>query len=286
MEAPDELTRAGLLARGHPGPARGAARRRRSLRRPPGGLRAGGWRDPGRGSSTPATGTSRPLDRAGVAVHASGAGPTPSTSPPPCATSTPPWSLPARSTTSTSTAAASTLRKRQPVLGDFDPGRYRTERRWAVAEDGTEVPLSLVFRPDLVGDPGPTRPAPCLLYGYGSYEVSIDPTFSSLRLSLLDRGFVFAIAHVRGGGEMGRSLVRAGQAHGQAQHLHRLRGLCPDPDRRGVDRPRAAGGPWGQRRWAAHGGGGQSGSRTVPRHRGRGAVRRLSDHHPRRHPCP
>ncbi len=80
-----------------------------------------------------------------------------------------------------------------------------------MAEDGTEIPLSLVYRPDLVGDPAPTRPAPCLLYGYGSYEVSIDPTFSSLRLSLLDRGFVFAIAHVRGGGEMGRSWYEHGK---------------------------------------------------------------------------
>ncbi len=106
---------------------------------------------------------------------------------------------------------ASSLRKRQPVLGDFDPGHYRTERRWARAGDGTEIPLSLVYRPDLVGDPGPVRPAPCLLYGYGSYEVSIDPTFSSLRLSLLDRGFVFAIAHVRGGGEMGRSWYEEGK---------------------------------------------------------------------------
>ena len=69
----------------------------------------------------------------------------------------------------------------------------------------------MVYRPDLVGDPGPTGPAPCLLYGYGSYEVSIDPTFSSLRLSLLDRGFVFAIAHVRGGGEMGRSWYEEGK---------------------------------------------------------------------------
>ena len=105
----------------------------------------------------------------------------------------------------------SALLKRQPVLGDFDPGRYRTERRWARAGDGTEIPLSVVYRPDLVGDPGPTGPAPCLLYGYGSYEVSIDPTFSSLRLSLLDRGFVFAIAHVRGGGEMGRSWYEQGK---------------------------------------------------------------------------
>ncbi len=103
------------------------------------------------------------------------------------------------------------LRKRQPVLGDFDPARYRTERRWAVADDGTRVPMSLVYRPDLVGEQGADGPAPCLLYGYGSYEVSIDPTFSSLRLSLLDRGFVFAIAHIRGGGEMGRSWYEHGK---------------------------------------------------------------------------
>ena len=98
-----------------------------------------------------------------------------------------------------------TLRKRQPVLGGFDPAHYRTERQWATAGDGTKVPISLVYRPDLVGDPSSGGGgAPCLLYGYGSYEASMDPTFSSLRLSLLDRGFVFAIAHVRGGGEMGR----------------------------------------------------------------------------------
>ena len=105
-----------------------------------------------------------------------------------------------------------TLRKRQPVLGDFDPARYRTERRWATADDGTPVPLSLVYRTDLVGAPVPgSAGAPCLLYGYGSYEASMDPTFSSLRLSLLDRGFVFAIAHVRGGGELGRHWYEEGK---------------------------------------------------------------------------
>jgi oligopeptidase B len=105
------------------------------------------------------------------------------------------------------------LLKRQPVLGDFDSARYRTERLWATAEDGTKVPISLVYRPDLVtaGGDGSSSRAPCLLYGYGSYEVSIDPTFSSLRLSLLDRGFVFAIAHIRGGGEMGRSWYEEGK---------------------------------------------------------------------------
>ena len=84
------------------------------------------------------------------------------------------------------------LRKRQPVLGGYDPARYGTERLWATAPDGAEVPMSIVFRRDIPRD----GTAPCLLYGYGAYEYSIDPVFSSLRLSLLDRGFVFAIAHV------------------------------------------------------------------------------------------
>jgi oligopeptidase B len=109
---------------------------------------------------------------------------------------------------------APTLLKRQPVLGDFDPARYRTERQWATAGDGTRVPLSIIYRPDLVAAPTDRRPAdgaPCLLYGYGSYEASMDPTFSSLRLSLVDRGFIYAIAHVRGGGEMGRHWYEEGK---------------------------------------------------------------------------
>ena len=99
------------------------------------------------------------------------------------------------------------LRKRQPVLGGYDPARYATERLWAVAPDGTEVPMSIVRRRDVARD----GTAPCLLYGYGSYETRIDPVFSSLRLSLLDRGFVFAIAHVRGGGELGRRWYEDGK---------------------------------------------------------------------------
>ncbi len=99
------------------------------------------------------------------------------------------------------------LRKRQPVLGDYDPAHYATERLWATAPDGTQVPLSIVSRRDVARD----GTAPCLLYGYGSYEYSIDPVFSSLRLSLLDRGFVFAIAHVRGGGELGRHWYEDGK---------------------------------------------------------------------------
>lgn len=81
----------------------------------------------------------------------------------------------------------------------YDPDRYRSWRDWATAPDGTRIPISLIARADL-----DTGPHAALLYGYGAYEISLDPTFSSTRVSLLDRGMVIADAHVRGGGEMGR----------------------------------------------------------------------------------
>lgn len=93
------------------------------------------------------------------------------------------------------------LRKEQPVLGGYDAKDYVQHRDWAVAADGTRIPISIVARRDT---DRATGPKPLLLYGYGSYEASMDPGFSVSRLSLLDRGMVFAIAHVRGGGEMGR----------------------------------------------------------------------------------
>ncbi|MGW0007698.1 S9 family peptidase [Nocardia grenadensis] len=93
------------------------------------------------------------------------------------------------------------LRKEQPVLGGYDANDYVQHRDWAVAADGTRIPISIVARRDT---DRATGPKPLLLYGYGSYEASMDPGFSVSRLSLLDRGMVFAIAHVRGGGEMGR----------------------------------------------------------------------------------
>jgi oligopeptidase B len=102
---------------------------------------------------------------------------------------------------------ATTLVKRQPVLGGYDPARYRTERLWATSADGTRVPISLVARTDVTRDGN----APTLLYGYGSYEASIDPAFSPIRLTLLERGWVYAIAHVRGGGELGRQWYEDGK---------------------------------------------------------------------------
>ncbi|NLU62840.1 S9 family peptidase [Rhodococcus sp. HNM0563] len=98
------------------------------------------------------------------------------------------------------------LRKSQPVLGDFDPSRYEQRREWATADDGTKIPISIVAKK------GTPANAPALLYGYGSYEASIDPGFSVARLSLLDRGMVFAVAHVRGGGEMGRHWYENGKS--------------------------------------------------------------------------
>jgi oligopeptidase B len=92
------------------------------------------------------------------------------------------------------------LRKQKPVLGGYDPAGYEQHREFATAPDGTRVPISLVCRRGTPRDGS----APCLLYGYGSYEACMDPRFSIPRLSLVDRGVVYAIAHVRGGGELGR----------------------------------------------------------------------------------
>jgi oligopeptidase B len=99
------------------------------------------------------------------------------------------------------------LRKQQPVLGGYDPADYTQTREWATADDGTRVPISVVHRANVAHD----GQAPCLLYGYGSYEHSLDPWFSAIRLPMLDRGIVFAVAHVRGGGECGRQWYEDGK---------------------------------------------------------------------------
>ncbi|MBY6060822.1 S9 family peptidase [Microbacterium esteraromaticum] len=101
------------------------------------------------------------------------------------------------------------IRKQQPVLGGYDAEEYGQRRVWATAPDGVQVPISLVWKRSF-GEPGDGI-RPVNLYGYGSYEHSIDPGFSSMRLSMLDRGVVFAVAHVRGGGEMGRHWYEDGK---------------------------------------------------------------------------
>ena len=101
-----------------------------------------------------------------------------------------------------------TLLKQEEVLGGFDAANYRTERLYAPARDGAKVPVSLVYRQDQFKKDGGN---PLLLYAYGSYGYSTDPSFSAYRISLLDRGFVFAIAHVRGGQELGRQWYEDGK---------------------------------------------------------------------------
>ncbi len=99
------------------------------------------------------------------------------------------------------------LMKEQEVVGDFDKTKYTTERLYATARDGARIPISLVYKNDFARD----GHGPLLQYAYGSYGSSMDPTFSSVRLSLLDRGFAFAICHIRGGQEMGRAWYDGGR---------------------------------------------------------------------------
>jgi oligopeptidase B len=100
-----------------------------------------------------------------------------------------------------------TLLKQQEVLGGYDPKKYEAQRIWAVARDGTKVPVSLVYKKGVTFD----GKAPLLLYAYGSYGASMAPTFASNRLSLLDRGAVYAIAYIRGGGELGEEWREQGR---------------------------------------------------------------------------
>ena len=107
-------------------------------------------------------------------------------------------------------------RHREPIWSQlvpgYDPARYRTERVWAGAADGARIPISLVCRADHERD----GTAPGLLYGYGAYEASMDPGFSAVNLNLVERGMVFAVAHVRGGGEMGRTWYEQGRMEHKA----------------------------------------------------------------------
>jgi len=100
-----------------------------------------------------------------------------------------------------------TVVKQDEIPSGYDPAQYESERAYATASDGTQVPISIVYKKGLKKDAN----NPTLLYGYGSYGASMDPTFNTNRLSLLDRGFVFAIGHIRGGSEMGRAWYENGK---------------------------------------------------------------------------
>ena len=137
------------------------------------------------------------------------------------------------------------LLKQTEVVGGHDPAAYETGRLWATAPDGTQIPISYVHKAGLPRDGS----NPCLLYGYGSYETSLDPWFSIPRLSLVDRGVIFAVAHVRGGGEMGRRWYEEGKLLSKkntftdfvacAQHLFAAGWTSPD---RTIARGGSAGG--------------------------------------------
>ena len=98
------------------------------------------------------------------------------------------------------------VRKQHPVIG-YDPSRFRQHREWARSRDGVDVPVSIVHHKDV----RPHSNTPCMLYGYGSYEISVDPAMRIPVVSLLERGMVFAVAHVRGGGELGRGWYEHGK---------------------------------------------------------------------------
>jgi oligopeptidase B len=149
------------------------------------------------------------------------------------------------------------LRKRQEIPSGHNPADYVTTRIMAKSHDGAEVPVSILHARNLVRDGS----APLLLYGYGSYGMAMPASFSANRLSLVDRGFVYAIAHIRGGSDKG---------WGWYLEIHQ-----PQAHRR----------PWRQRRRHADGRGRQPRRRIVRRHRRRGAVRRRAQHHARRHPA-
>ena len=240
---------------------------------------------PGSGSSTPPTAPPCPSTSRNPRPP-SGAGPTPSTTRRRSATTTPPWPPRGPSTTSISRRARRTSSSGSPCSGTSTPvatGRLAGGPR-PTTEPGCRSRWSTVPTWSPIRRREPAG-APCLLYGYGSYEASMDPMFSSLRLSLLDRGFVFAIAHVRGGGEMGRTWYERGKLAAKPNTF---------TDFVACARTLIAGGWTAPDRLVARGGsaGGllmgavaNLAPESVPGHRGRGPLRRLPDHDPGRDPA-
>ena len=176
---------------------------------------------------------------------------------------------------------ARVLRKRQEVPSGHEPSAYVTRRIFATAPDGEQVPISLLHRRGLVLD----GTAPCLLYGYGSYGSSMPANFRTNPLSLVDRGFVYAIAHVRGGTEKGWGWYTQGKRENKPNTFKDFVACAEALDGGGLHGARAHRRPWRQRRRHAHGRRREHGSRPLRRHRRRRALRRRPQHHARRRPA-
>ena len=108
------------------------------------------------------------------------------------------------------------LKKQIEVLGEYDPSNYASERLMATSHDGAKIPISLVYKKGLIKNSN----NPVFLYGYGSYGITMDPAFRSTRLSLIDRGFIYAIAHIRGGEELGRTWYESGKLRHKKNSFH------------------------------------------------------------------
>ena len=170
------------------------------------------------------------------------------------------------------------LLKRQEVLGGYDPSRYEARRIWAVARDGTKVPISVVHRKGIALD----GKAPLLLYGYGSYGASGAPTFSSNRLSLLDRGVIFANAYIRGGGEMGEEWREQGRMMKKINTFNDFIDCAEYLVKNEIHGSRSAGDSGRERRRPAGRRRDEHAARPLQGGRGPGAVRRRHQHHARR----
>ena len=173
------------------------------------------------------------------------------------------------------------LRKRQEIPSGHDAADYVTTRIMATSHDGAQVPVSILHRKDLKRDGN----APLLLYGYGSYGMAMPASFNANRLSLVDRGFVYAIAHIRGGADKGWGWYLDGKREKKTNSFDDFAAAGRALIETKYTARKAHRRPWRQRRRHADGRGCQPRRRIVRRYRRRSAVRRRAQHHARRHPA-
>ena len=173
------------------------------------------------------------------------------------------------------------LRKKQMAPKDFDASAYVTRRIFAPAPDGESVPISILHRRDAPLD----GTAPLLVYGYGAYGHVIDASFSTNRLSLVDRGFVYAIAHIRGGTDKGWRWYEEGKLARKTNTFEDFIAATQHLIAHGFGAPRPRRRPWRQRRRHADGRDRQQGAASFTRHHRRRALRRCAQHDARRQPA-